>query len=246
MSAFLPNIHMESGVWNLPKCVVAMDMILPPLEDQIEHNKFLALHDELTGLPNRRLFQDRLAMALELARCSGSEAALLLVDLDHFKQVNDRLAHHVGDMLLKHVASLLAGRVRRSDTVARTGGDEFCLILEEPTSRAEASHVANSPMQLLIEPATLGEHKVRVGASVGIAVFPEDAADTEALCIAADLRMYADKHASREFGGKSATGITIPLPIAEKQAALESCRRAGLETGVAAGSAAGYTANKLN
>lgn len=246
MSAFLPNVHLESEVWNLPKYVVAVGMILLLLEDQIEYNRFLALHDELTGLPNRRLFQDRLTSALERARRSGAETALLLVDLDHFKQVNDSLGHHVGDMLLKHVASLLAGRVRRSDTVARTGGDEFCLILEEPTSRAEASHVADSLMQLLNEPATLGAHRVRVGASVGIAVFPEDAADTEALCIAADLRMYADKHTSGEFGGKSATGITIPLPLIEKQAALESRRKAGLGTGVASGSAAGYTANKLN
>jgi GGDEF domain-containing protein len=101
-------------------------------------------------------------------------------------------------------------------------------------------------MQLLNEPATLGEHKVCVGASVGIAVFPEDAADSEALFIAADLRMYADKHVSREFGGESSPGITIPLPLVEKQVALESRRKAGLGTGVAAGSAQGYTANKLN
>src|SRR5208282_6537024 len=120
---YYPTVHIESEVWNLPKYVVAVGMILLLLENQIEHNKYLALHDELTGLPNRRLFQDRLASALERARRTGSQAALLLVDLDHFKQVNDTVGHHIGDELLKRVSDAFVGRVRRSDTVARTGGD---------------------------------------------------------------------------------------------------------------------------
>ena len=107
--ALFPNVHLESEVWNLPKYVVAVGMILLLLEDQIEHNKYLALHDELTGLPNRRLFQDRLASALERARRTGSQAALLLVDLDHFKQVNDTVGHHIGDVLLKRVSDALRG-----------------------------------------------------------------------------------------------------------------------------------------
>ena len=125
MNIFLPNLRLESEVWNLPKYVVAVGMILLLLEDQIEHNKYLALHDELTGLPNRRLFQDRLASALERARRTGSQTALLLVDLDQFKQVNDALGHHAGDQLLERVGRVFSARVRRSDTVARTGGDEF-------------------------------------------------------------------------------------------------------------------------
>ena len=123
--AFFPNFHLESEVWNLPKYVVAMGMILLLLEDQIEHNKYLALHDELTGLPNRRLFQDRLASALERARRTGSQAALLLVDLDHFKQVNDTVGHHIGDELLKRVSDVFVGRVRRSDTVAEPAAMSF-------------------------------------------------------------------------------------------------------------------------
>ena len=107
--AFFPNLHLESEVWNLPKYVVAVGMILLLLENQIEHNKYLALHDELTGLPNRRLFQDRLASALERARRTGSQAALLLIDLDEFKQVNDTVGHHVGDQLLKRVGELFHG-----------------------------------------------------------------------------------------------------------------------------------------
>jgi diguanylate cyclase (GGDEF)-like protein len=100
----------------------------------------------------------------------------------------------VGDLALKQVATLLTGRVRRSDTVARTGGDEFSVILAEPTSRSAAELVRNSLLKLLGEPLQLGEYQVRIGASVGIAIFPEDAHDVEALCIAADLRMYASKH----------------------------------------------------
>jgi len=197
---FLPNLHLENEVWNLPKYVVAVGMIMLLLEDQLEHNKYLALHDELTGLPNRRLFQDRLDGAIERARRTGSHVALLLIDLDDFKKVNDTAGHHVGDELLKHVSTLFTGRVRRSDTVARTGGDEFSVILEEPMTRADAARVARTLTQLLDEPFTFGELKVQVGASVGIAVFPDEAADAESLRIAADLRMYAGKNAARENG----------------------------------------------
>lgn len=188
----------DSAIWNLPMYVVAMGMILLLLENQIEHNKYLALHDELTGLPNRRLFHDRLAYALERARRTGSKAALLLIDLNHFKQVNDNVGHHAGDELLRRVASIFRGRVRRSDTVARTGGDEFSIILEEPTSREDAVSVGRSLSQLLDKPIAIDGHSVRVGASVGIALFPDDAADAEALCIAADRRMYDEKRTSRE------------------------------------------------
>ncbi len=194
IEAFLPNLHLESEVWNLPKYVVAVGMILLLLESQIEYNMHLALHDELTGLPNRRLFQDRLANALERARRTDSHTALLLVDLDQFKQINDTLGHHMGDLLLQHVGSIFSARVRRSDTVARTGGDEFCVILEDPINKATAERVGHSLMQMLREPFELDKHTIRIGASVGIAIFPEDASDAESLCIAADLRMYAAKH----------------------------------------------------
>jgi diguanylate cyclase len=203
LGAFFPRFHIENEVWNLPKYVVAVGMILLLLEDQIEHNRYLALHDELTGLPNRRLFQDRLANTLERARRNGSQAALLQIDLDHFKQVNDTVGHHVGDELLKRVGGLFLGRVRRSDTVARTGGDEFCVILEDPMSRADAARVGQALTQMLDNPFEVNGHTVRVGASVGIAVFPDDAADAEALCIAADLRMYAGRQAARGKGSQS-------------------------------------------
>lgn len=213
MQAFLPSVHLESEVWNLPKYVVATGMILLILEEQIEHNKHLALHDELTGLPNRRLFQDRLTGALERARRSGSNAALLLVDLDHFKEVNDTVGHHIGDMVLKQASDIFLSRIRRTDTVARTGGDEFSIILEEPTNRDEAERVGRSLIQLLHQPLQVGGHTVRVGASIGIAVFPEDAPTPEALRIAADLRMY-----KRKYEGRAAeVSYARPLPVIEMQ-----------------------------
>jgi diguanylate cyclase (GGDEF)-like protein len=208
-------------------------MILLLLESQIEHNKYLALHDELTGLPNRRLFQDRLAGALERAHRSGKQAALLLLDLDHFKQVNDTAGHHVGDLLLKHVGELFLGRVRRTDTVARTGGDEFSIVLEEPTSREDAERVGESLIQLLSQPFEFEGRAVRIGASVGIAVYPEDAFSAESLCIAADRRMYSDKNATRaidsgecESGecGSGDCGFADAYPSAEETKVLQSRR----------------------
>jgi len=213
IQAFLPNVHVESEVWNLPKFVVAVGMILLLLEDQIEHNQHLALHDHLTGLPNRRLFQDRLASALERARRTETQAALLVLDLDHFKQVNDTLGHHVGDLVLQRVAAIFSARVRRSDTVARTGGDEFSIILEEPTNRDRATNVGNSLLQLINEPMQVGDKQLmRIGASIGIAIFPDDAADMESLCIAADLRMYDSKHDSEGKDKRAAFAILPHSP----------------------------------
>ena len=193
LDALAPTFKVEPEIWNLPKYIVAVGMILLMLEEQIEHNKHLALHDELTGLPNRRLFQDRLAGAIERARRSGTQAALLTVDLDDFKLVNDTYGHHTGDILLQRVGRLFKERIRHSDTVARTGGDEFAVILEPPTSQDEANLVSQSLLNLLQEPLRLNENTVRVGASVGIAIFPEDAKDLKSLCIQADMRMYEGK-----------------------------------------------------
>lgn len=223
ISAFFPNLHPESEVWNLPKYVVAVGMILVLLEKQIEHNKYLALHDELTGLPNRRLFQDRLAGALDRAHRTGKQVALLLVDLDRFKQVNDTVGHHIGDMVLTRAGEVFLSRVRRTDTVARTGGDEFSIILEEPTSRDDANTVSLSLIQLLDEPVELDGHIVRVGASVGIAVYPEDATTAEALCIAADRRMYSDKNASRgETAARVEPAFVRPFAVLEKRSSLQA------------------------
>jgi diguanylate cyclase (GGDEF)-like protein len=188
-------------------------MILILLEGQIEHNKHLALHDALTSLPNRRLFEDRLSNALDRARRTNTQTALLIVDLNHFKQVNDTFGHHVGDLLLQRVGALFLGRVRRSDTVARTGGDEFSIILEEPANRAEAMHVSQALLELLRTPMQLENHTVQAGASIGVAVFPEDATEMEQLCIVADQRMYDEKLRRSTQGLTEAVPHAKPLPI---------------------------------
>jgi len=203
-----PQIYIESEVWHLPAFVVAMGMLLLLLENELQHSKYLALHDELTGLANRRLFQDRLDSALARARRTGAPLALLSIDLDRFKQVNDALGHQAGDKVLQLVSSLFAGRVRGSDTVARTGGDEFCAILESPTSRADAEKVGHSLRCLLKKPLQLSDHSASIGASVGIAIFPDDAHDADSLCRVADLHMYEDKHGSD--GLERDAGPSIP------------------------------------
>lgn len=209
LQTVMPSSRMDGEVWNLPKYIVAFGMILILLQQQIEHTKHLALHDELTGLPNRRLFQDRLTSALERARRSGTRTALLLIDLDRFKQVNDSVGHHVGDEVLKKVAQVLNGRIRRCDTVARTGGDEFSIILEEPITRADAERVSHSLIQILHQSLAFDGHTIRVGASIGLALYPEDAPNPETLCVAADLRMYAHKNKTR---GAEIDGPVGPRP----------------------------------
>ena len=222
-----PDVHIEGEVWNLPKYVVAVGMILLLLEDQIEHNLHLALHDHLTGLPNRRLYQDRLARALERARRCEAQAALLVVDLDRFKQVNDTFGHHIGDLVLQRVGEMFSARVRRSDTVARTGGDEFSVILEEPTSREEAEHVGQTLIELLNEPLLLAGYKIRIGASVGIAVYPEDARQMESLCIAADLKMYESKHGSMGLREQLVYAVSGSIPVLKPKSQV---RISGAET----------------
>jgi diguanylate cyclase (GGDEF)-like protein len=155
---------------------------------------------------------------LERARRTDTPTALLMVDLDRFKQVNYTLGHHAGDLVLQHVATKFSARVRRSDRVAQTGGDEFSIILEEPTSREQAMLVGNSLIQILNEPLRLdSEHSARVGASVGVAVFPEDAHDMESLCIAADRRMYAFKRDSEETIVETKLATSSPLPACKKK-----------------------------
>jgi diguanylate cyclase (GGDEF)-like protein len=137
--------------------------------------------------------------------------------------VNDTVGHHIGDMVLTRAGEVFLSRVRRTDTVARTGGDEFSIILEEPTSRDDANTVSLSLIQLLDEPVELDGHIVRVGASVGIAVYPEDATTAEALCIAADRRMYSDKNASRgETAARIEPAFVRPFAVLEKRSSLQA------------------------
>lgn len=194
----LPSVQVGAEVWNLPKYLVAIGMILLLLESQLKQNQHLAYHDALTGLPNRRLFQDRISGATERARQRNACTAVLAIDLDGFKEVNDTLGHHAGDDVLQQVARLFATRLRRIDTLARTGGDEFSVVLEGPISRNEAAEVAHTLKRLLESPVSVGGRSMQVGASIGLAMFPDDAQTPESLSILADERMYTAK---RNGGG---------------------------------------------
>jgi diguanylate cyclase (GGDEF)-like protein/PAS domain S-box-containing protein len=166
-------------------------------EEGIQH---IAHHDGLTGLPNRLLFNDRLLQAISLAKRGAGQIALLYLDLDGFKPVNDALGHTGGDELLQSVAGRIRQLLRDSDTVARVGGDEFTVILPGIGGREEAEGVAHKIIAAVAEAFQIGSGKLRVnvGTSIGIAVYPEDGQDADALIKAADAAMYRVKQARGE------------------------------------------------
>ncbi len=158
-----------------------------------EEAQRLALHDALTELPNRAFLAERLEESLGQAQRDGSMLAMLCVDLDRFKQVNDTLGHPVGDALLRAVAGRLRDCVRRSDTVARLGGDEFAVIQSPLATLEDASGLAQRIVNALSEPYTLGEHQLVIGASVGVALAPSDSVRADSLLMMADMALYRAK-----------------------------------------------------
>ena len=163
-------------------------------EQQIEYQ---AYHDALTGLANRRLFQEHLSLALALAQRRHSHVAVLFLDLDHFKIVNDSLGHTVGDELLKHVARRLRHAVREGDTVARVGGDEFTIVLQELARPDDAAAVAKKVIRSVTDPIEVNGHKLYVTTSIGVTVYPRDGEDAETLLKNADAAMYRAKAEGR-------------------------------------------------
>lgn len=161
--------------------------------EEAEHLYVQANYDSLTGLPNRSLFNDRLKHALAKATRYQTELALMYIDLIQFKQVNDTLGHGVGDELLKRVALKLSSVTRGADTVARLAGDEFVILLEETASMQTATAVAAKTIRLLSQPFQVQQQKIRVGASIGIALYPGDGTTAEALLQIADQAMYRAK-----------------------------------------------------
>ena len=155
--------------------------------------------DILTGLPNRALMLDRLENALARARRQGSCLALLFVDLDRFKFFNDTRGHAIGDALLRAAARCLEAAVRDSDTVSRHGGDEFLILLPEVAAASDAAQVAVKILAALDDPGGFGDPALRMTASVGVAIYPEDGSDAVTLIEAADAAMY---RAKRDGGGR--------------------------------------------
>jgi len=171
--------------------VVARDITDRLASQKLIH--YQAYHDLLTGLPNRALFLDRLTNAISTARRSKERLAVMFLDLDRFKIVNDNLGHDTGDMLLKMVAERLSQCLRESDTLARLGGDEFIVLLPQVDSVATAQKVANKIVSAIKAPFEIDQHELYITASVGIALYPEDGIDAETLIKNADIAMYHTK-----------------------------------------------------
>jgi diguanylate cyclase (GGDEF)-like protein len=163
------------------------------LRSQSAANVHQALHDELTGLPNRTLFRDRTEQAISRARRSGDRAAVMIMDLDRFKEVNDTLGHHLGDLLLQEVGKRMRERLREVDTIARFGGDEFAILLEKVEHPGAALDIANKIRSAVSEPLVLGDFELSVDASIGIAFYPAHATDFNRLLQRADIAMYSAK-----------------------------------------------------
>lgn len=159
-------------------------------EEMIRH---MAYHDALTGLPNRVLFNDRLVMAMANGMRREKKVAVMMLDLDKFKQVNDVLGHKIGDMLLKSVADRLRETLRKNDTVARMGGDEFLIILPEICDISDAVNVAEKIVSAFQAPFMLENHELLITTSVGLAVYPENGSDAETITKNADIAMYQAK-----------------------------------------------------
>lgn len=181
-----------------------------------ERVRLLAYHDILTGLPNRRLFLDMLTQALAQAAHHGRTLAVMFLDLDNFKSVNDVLGHHAGDELLKAVALRLLGCVRRGDTVSRQGGDEFVVLLTEVANARDASLVAEKMLEALRAPVPIGEHRIDVTASIGISVYPLDGTDDAAeLVKKADIAMYEAKAAGKNTWRLSCASCEPAAPVVD-------------------------------
>src|ERR1035441_6262530 len=159
-----------------------------------------AMHDPLTGLPNRLLFNDRLQHGISNARRSGRPMALLVLDIDGFKALNDALGHSAGDTVLRETAARLQASVRVSDTVARLGGDEFVIVAVD-ADPAQAELISTKVRQRMEEPMTVDDRQVPVGLSVGQAAFPEDGGEPAQLLRRADTNMYRDKRARKATSG---------------------------------------------
>jgi diguanylate cyclase (GGDEF)-like protein/PAS domain S-box-containing protein len=188
---------------------------------QMSHS---AQHDFLTGLPNRMLVNDRLRQAIALALRRSSKLALLFLDLDGFKHINDSLGHLIGDQLLKSIAGRLVNCVRASDTVSRQGGDEFVVLLAEVKESSDAAITAKKILQAVAEPHCIDQHDLHVTTSIGLSVYPDDGLDAETLIKNADLAMYQAKESGRQSYQFFKPAMNVRA--VERQSIEESLRRA--------------------
>ncbi len=198
------------------------------LQDDARRLEFLAHHDSLTGLPNRAMFAERAREAVTHARRHDKTAALLFLDLDNFKQINDSLGHEVGDRLLKQIAARLRAAVRGDDFVARIGGDEFCVLLQEVAEPREAAAVAQKLVHELGKPYRVDDADLLSGASIGIACVPHDGGDVDTLLRLADAAMYRAK-------GRGRNGYEFFSALLNQDAAAAAALADELRAGMARG-----------
>jgi diguanylate cyclase (GGDEF)-like protein/PAS domain S-box-containing protein len=177
--------------------VIGVSQDITERKRQEEEARFLAYHDTLTGLPNRRLLDDRLRQAVLLAQRRDRRVALMLVDLDRFKQVNDALGHRAGDEVLREAANRIAGCLRKADTLARHGGDEFVVVIPDLQQDGDCQVVAEKILQSLVPPFVVEGREFNIGASIGVSLCPADAGDGEAMLRNADAAMYRAKQLGR-------------------------------------------------
>ena len=185
---------------------------------------YMAIHDPLTGLPNRLLFNDRLTLALAGTDRSQRKLAVMLLDLDRFKDVNDMLGHHMGDQVLRGVGNRLAALVRKSDTVARWGGDEFILLAPDMTRVEDAANIAQRILEAFRKPVVFGNQELDITVSIGIASYPDDGEDAETLIKNADVAMY---RAKENGGNRVAPPNPKPEPKVKQMQRPEVCSEVG-------------------
>jgi diguanylate cyclase (GGDEF)-like protein len=197
------NIRMHNAI--------EVRLLYKSMAEQSRLQEEKALHDSLTGLPNRRLLADRIETTMQYARRHRQMMAVMYMDLDGFKQVNDQYGHACGDSLLKEIAVRLRSVARQEDTVARIGGDEFIMVLSEISRVEDVARPAATILSLLQAPVDINGVSVKVSGSIGISFYPKDAEDPEALIARADEALYSAKHAGKnryQFAGHPAFGDT--------------------------------------
>ncbi|MBU1691036.1 MAG: diguanylate cyclase [Gammaproteobacteria bacterium] len=172
-------------------------LLYKQLEDHSREMELLALHDALTGLPNRRLLMERLSLAIAHARRNKRTMAVMYLDLDGFKLLNDTLGHDAGDTLLNSVAARLVAAVRQEDTVARLGGDEFVIALWEISHADDVGYLVSKVMQSLSQPYRIQDRDVSMTASVGVSIYPTHGENVDTLMKSADLALYEAKRAGK-------------------------------------------------
>ncbi|HWC64644.1 MAG TPA: diguanylate cyclase, partial [Thermoanaerobaculia bacterium] len=209
-AAFEARIRNAAGQWRWIEMTMtnllgeaSVDAIVVNYRDVTERRRavdeleYRAFHDSLTGLPNRALFLDRLGQAMALARRDGKKLAVMFIDIDDLKRVNDTLGHSAGDALIRGVTERLRGCVREADTLARVGGDEFTLLIPEVADESDAVTVATKTLATVAEPLAVRGREISVTTSIGIGFYPRDGDDAETLMAAADRALYRAKETGK-------------------------------------------------